>query len=73
MMTISYPEGTTVSGEIIKLDDFVVITRTYSNGVNLRMECQLISLDWKKSSTIKDTLVGVFVIIHYSQFFVKIN
>ena len=36
MMTISYPEGTTVSGEIIKLDNFVVITRTYSNGVMLR-------------------------------------
>lgn len=37
MMTISYPEGTTVSGEIIKLDDFVVITRTYSNGVKIML------------------------------------
>lgn len=37
MMTISYPEGTTVSGEIIKLDDFVVITRTYANGVKIML------------------------------------
>nr|DAK77414.1 MAG TPA: hypothetical protein [Caudoviricetes sp.] len=37
MMTISYPKGTTVSGEIIKLDDFVVITRTYSNGVKIML------------------------------------
>lgn len=37
MMTISYPEGTTVSGEIIKLDDCVVITRTYSNGVTIML------------------------------------
>ena len=32
MMTISYREGTTVTGESIKLDDFVVIKRTYKNG-----------------------------------------
>lgn len=37
MMTILYPEGTTVSGEIIKLDNFVVITRTYSNGVKIML------------------------------------
>ena len=37
MMTISYPEGTTVSGEIIRLADFVVITRTDSNGVTIML------------------------------------